>query len=73
MHYSSTETYIRICKIHAHCRVMCGARHAKPVLRENLQGRAGEGGASGVQDGGDTCAYSQFTVMSGKKEKIRIF
>ena len=52
---------------------MCGARHAKPVLRENLQGRAGEGGASGVQDGGDTCAYSQFTVMSGKKEKIRIF
>ena len=52
---------------------MCGARHAKPVLCENLQGQAHEGGASGVQDGGDTCAYGQFTMMSGKKEKIRVF
>lgn len=48
---------------------MCEARHAKLVLCENLQGQAGAEGASGVQDGGDTYAYGQFTMMSGKKTK----
>lgn len=48
---------------------MCGARHAKPVLRENLQGRAGEGGASGVQDGGDTCAYKPIHSDVWQKRK----
>ena len=31
------------------------AGHAKPVLRDLLVVLGGEGGGTGVQDGGDTC------------------
>ena len=29
--------------------------HPKPVLLDNPEGQEGEGGGTGVQDGGDTC------------------
>ena len=46
---------------------MCVARNPKPVLRDKLEGWDGEGGGSGVQEGGDLCIPNEIHVVIWQK------
>ena len=44
--------YITICKADDQCKLDAGSRARMPALWDKPVGKAGEGGGSGVQDGG---------------------
>ena len=52
---SNMETYNTICKTDSQREFAVQLRKLKQGLCINLEGWDGEGGESGVQEGGDTC------------------